>query len=95
MKVTQFEVVSIYENYDEDEHVEVRIERTKDFDEYQQAREYFEKRRVAMESRYTPDEAHYSEIADEGNVYRQEQLDYAMPNGGWMVLYFKVRILNW
>lgn len=90
MKVTQFEVVSIYEKYDEDEHVEVRIERTKDFDEYQQAREYFEKRRVAMESRYYLDEAFCNETEINGQTYIEEYSDYAMPNNGWTTLELKV-----
>lgn len=91
MKKTKFEVVSIYENYDEDEHVEVRIERTKDFDEYQQAREYFEKRRVAMESRYDLDEAFQEETEINGQTYIGEHSDYAMPNHGWTTLELKVR----
>jgi hypothetical protein len=97
MKKLAFDVIVSYEHEDEQTDVIVKIEREKTFngaDSYQQAWDYYEKRKKAADSRYTMDEGYYDEKEADGKKYRSEECQFVTPNRAWVVVKLDVRVMN-
>ena len=98
MKKIRFEVVTAMEHEDESEDVQVRIERTKTFygaESYQQALDYYDKRKQAYDILYQTDEGGlYSREVVDGKEYKGEYREWYTDTHVWLVVHLKVIVTN-
>lgn len=89
-----FEVKTRYERYNEETNEVVCVERTKGFDvqSYQQAWDYYVKKRDHYDKLRGIDEGAYYDHVVGGRTYRSEYTEFDMPNDGWLVLKINVNL---
>ncbi len=98
MKKIRFEVVTAMEHDDESEDVQVRIERTKTFygaESYQQALDYYDKRKHAYDILYQTDEGGlYSREVVDGKEYKGDYREWHTDTHVWLGVHMNVRVTN-
>ena len=92
--IPAFEVKTRYERYNEETNEEVCVERTKGFDvqSYQQAWDYYVKKRDLYDKQRGIDEGAYYDHVVGGRTYRSEYTEFDMPNDGRLVLEINVNL---
>ena len=97
-KTIYFEVVTEMEHYDEAEDVQIKIERTKTFsgaESYQQALDYYDKRKQAFDILYQMDEGglHTHKVVD-GKEYTGEYREWYTDTHEWLGVHMDIRVTN-
>ena len=98
MKKIRFDVVTAMEHDDESEDVLVRIERTKTFygaESYQQALDYYDKRKQAYDILYQTEEGGlFSREVVDGKEYKGEYCEWYTDTHVWLGVHLNVMVTN-
>ena len=97
-KTIYFDVVTKMEHYDEAEDVWIEIKRTKTFngaESYQQALDYFDKRKQAFDILYQTEEGGlYTREVVDGKEYAGEYREWYTDTDKWLCVHMDIRVTN-
>ena len=96
-KTIYFDVVTEIEHYDEAEDVQIQIKRTKTFngaESYQQALDYFDKRKQAFDILYQTEEGGLTHEVVDGKEYVGEYREWYTDTHEWLGVHMEIRVTN-